>query len=82
VRAEIVACQSQRLTEHEVEIALAAFEPVWQALTPREQMRMVQLLVERVDYDGGKGKVAITFHASGINALAEELAVQGKEKIA
>src|SRR5262249_54725402 len=82
VRAEIVAYQSQRLTEHELETALAAFGPVWQTLTPREQTRMVQLLVERVDYDGGKGKVAITFHVSGIKTLTGELAAQGKEKIA
>ena len=40
---------------------------------------MIELLVERVDYDGAKGKVSITFHATGIKSLADEL---GKEKSA
>ena len=35
---------------------------------------MVQLLVERVDYDGSQGKVAITFQPTGIQTLADELA--------
>jgi hypothetical protein len=33
-----------------------------------------------VDYDGAKGKVAITFHASGIRQLVEELNFLRKEK--
>jgi len=82
VREEILAHQRQSLTEHEVENALAAFDPVWEALTPREQRRIVQLLVERVDYDGAKGKVAITFHPTGIKTLADELTAQRKEKSA
>ena len=34
---------------------------------------MVQLLVSRVDYDGSKGKLAITFHPLGLKTLAGEL---------
>jgi site-specific DNA recombinase len=82
VREEMVIYQSQQLTEHDVETALAAFDSVWAALTPREQTRIVQLLVERIDFDGGKGKVAITFRPSGIRTLAAEIADQRKEKIA
>lgn len=55
---------------------------VWGSLTPREQVRVVQLLVERVDYDGSKGKVSISFRPAGIKTLAGELADQGKEKSA
>jgi len=44
---------------------------------------VVQLLVERVDYDGSQGKVAITFQPTGIQALADELAQRlTKEKTA
>ena len=82
VREEILAHQRQSLTEHEVELALQAFDPVWEALTPREQTRLVQLLVERVDFDGAKGKVSITFHANGIKNLAAEISAQRKEKSA
>jgi hypothetical protein len=41
---------------------------------------VVQLLVERVTYDGAQGKVAITFHPTGIRTLADELARQAKEQ--
>jgi site-specific DNA recombinase len=52
------------------------FDPVWERLGPREQAQVIELLVERVDYDGVKGTVAVTFHAAGIKTLAEELARQ------
>jgi site-specific DNA recombinase len=79
VREEVAAYERERLTECDVEKALAGFDPVWQALTPREQTRIVQLLVQRVDYDGARGKVAITFQATGIKTLASELSAQNKE---
>jgi hypothetical protein len=40
---------------------------------------MVHLLVERVDYDGARGKVSITFHPTGIKTLARELASQQEQ---
>ena len=55
---------------------------MWDSLTPREQARVVQLLVERVDYDGATGKVSITFHPSGIKTLADELASHETEDAA
>lgn len=68
--------------EREIALALSVFDPVWDSLTQREQARIVQLLVEQVDYDGATGKVSITFRPSGIKTLAGELANQPKEKIA
>jgi site-specific DNA recombinase len=82
VNEEIVALGREAVDDREVALALSAFDPVWEALTPREQGRVVQLLVERVDYDGAAGKVSITFHPSGIKTLAGELAGRPKEKIA
>jgi hypothetical protein len=35
--------------------------------------------VQRVSYDGGTGKVAITFHPTSIRALADELAQKQQE---
>ena len=46
------------------------------------QRRPDGLLVERVDYDGAKGRVSITFHPTGIKTLAEELANHQEERIA
>jgi site-specific DNA recombinase len=82
VREQIRALHAQLINEDEARLALSLFEPVWQALAPAEQARVVHLLVERVDYDGAKGKVAITFHPPGIKTLADDLARRGKEKTA
>lgn len=72
VQEQARALSGKVLSHGEVADALAAFDPVWESLSPREQTRVVQLLVERVDYDGHKEKVAITFHAEGLRVFAEE----------
>jgi site-specific DNA recombinase len=45
---------------------------VWDALVPREQANLLQLLIERVDYDGVAKEVAITFRPAGTASLAAE----------
>jgi hypothetical protein len=68
--------------EDEVRAALTTFDAGWQTLPPEEQARVLDLVVQRVDYDGGKETLAITFHPNGILALADELAGQTQEKTA
>jgi site-specific DNA recombinase len=63
------------LDEADAARALASFDPVWETLSPREQARLLQLLIERVDYDGRDGTISITFHPSGIKALADRDAI-------
>jgi hypothetical protein len=43
--------------------------------SPAEQARILNLLVERIDYDGPAGNVSITFRPTGIKALATQLGV-------
>jgi site-specific DNA recombinase len=57
----------------EIEQAWSILDRRWAALSAEECGRIAGLVVERVDYDGAKGKVAITFHALGIRQLVEEL---------
>jgi site-specific DNA recombinase len=73
VRMELIGLGRELVDEKEAVRALALFEPVWDALSPREQVRVMQLLVERVDYDGKKGSVSITFHPTGIKSLLNEI---------
>jgi hypothetical protein len=61
--------------------ALASLNPASPGWTPETQGLVVDLLVERVDYDGTKKTVVITFHPSGIQALAEAWAAQAKEQM-
>ena len=82
VREQMQAIREQLLGEDEAATALSLFDPLWGTLTPAEQARAVGLLVERVDYDGAKGKVTISFHPTGIRALADELAGRAEERSA
>jgi site-specific DNA recombinase len=54
--------------------ALTLFEPVWEVLHIEEQARVIRLLVECVSVDGAACTAVISFHATGIQGLAEELA--------
>jgi site-specific DNA recombinase len=83
VRAQAEAVRQQRLDEAEAAQALAAVGPGWGSLAPAEQGRVVRLLVARVDYDGARGKVALTFQPAGLKTLAGEWAGRtGEEGIA
>jgi site-specific DNA recombinase len=79
---EVGVLGREQVSEDEVEQALAGFDPLWAALSPREQARLIHQLVERVDYDGAAKTVSVTFHPSGIQALADEVAARRKEKSA
>jgi site-specific DNA recombinase len=72
LRRQIVATGQQHIDKGEVVAALASFGPIWKALTPREQSRVIRLLVESVNYDGQQGKLFITLRPSGIRELARE----------
>jgi len=73
VREELIGLGRELWDEKEMTRALELFDPVWETLSPREQVRIIRLLVQRIDYDGEKGTVTIAFHPSGIRTLAEEL---------
>lgn len=53
--------------------ALAALDGAWEALSLPQQARFLHLLLERVDYDGRSGEMAITFHPTGVDSLTAEL---------
>ena len=63
--AQALAAVDQRaLSRDEVAKALADFDPVWDALVPREKASLLALLIEKVEYDGAE--VAITFLGEGV----------------
>jgi site-specific DNA recombinase len=82
INEEVLALSYEKVGKDEVEQALAGFDPLWNTLSPREQARVLHLLVERVDYDGAAQTVSVTFHPAGIQALADEVAAHRKEKSA
>jgi site-specific DNA recombinase len=81
VREQTAEVRRRGVDEPEVTQALAEFMPLWESLSPAEQARAVRLLVERVEFDGGAGRVVVTFHETGLQTLAER-AQRPKERIA
>jgi site-specific DNA recombinase len=65
--------------EAEVAAVLAAFATRWESLPPAEQARLVSRLVERINYDGAAGQVAVTFHATCLLTLTQEWACRIRE---
>jgi site-specific DNA recombinase len=63
------ALAAESIDEGQARAALADFDGVWDRLSPREQAKLIGLMVERVQYDEAAGTVAVTFHAAGIRGL-------------
>ena len=65
--ARIAEIERESITRAEAEAAFADFDALWQGLSPREQQRLIRLLVASVEYDGQS--VAVTFRPTSIRAL-------------
>jgi site-specific DNA recombinase len=74
--AKLDTQERQHIDEGEAAAALAQFDPIWQSLSTREQERLLHLLIERVDYDGESGNVSLTFHRTGLKALASQATLE------
>lgn len=65
--------------ETEILESLAQFDSVWTVLPPRDQARIIELLIERVTYDGRSSDLSITYRPTGVQSLADEVAGQTEE---
>lgn len=73
LHAELEAQNRTQLDADKLRDALAAFDPIWRELYPREQIRVLRLLIEEVTYDARTAEVSIRFQPGGVQALAGEL---------
>ena len=73
MEAELQAVQDSTVDAADLAQTLSLFEPIWDILFPAEQARIIHLLVRQIEYDGKSGKLAISFHPTGIKALASEI---------
>jgi site-specific DNA recombinase len=69
VAVQMADRKQELLNEADVATALADFDNIWSALSPREQVRLISLLVKRVEYDAADNSIEIAFHPTGIKAL-------------
>jgi site-specific DNA recombinase len=67
---EVSRWTNHDISESDVSHALAEFDTLWAALTPREHVQVLTLLIEQVDFDGQHGNIDITFRPAGIKTLA------------
>ena len=73
VRAELAALETGSIDPDELRQALEDLEPVWAELFPQERVRVLALLIERVEFDAGAGEVAIRFRPGGPAAFQAEV---------
>ena len=67
--ARIASLESQTVTPQQARAVMADFEGLWTSLIPREQARLLKLLISTVEYDGAAGTMAVTFRPTSIRAL-------------
>ncbi len=77
VLAELGAMEAATVDEEDLRQALGLFDPVWDALLPRERIRILHLLLEHVDYRDGK--LGLSFRLTGIKILAADRDSPGRE---
>lgn len=79
IEATVAELNAELVDEADVAAAFADFDGLWTTLSPREQARVVQLLVRRVEFNAADGAIEVSFHASGIKALASGNADSAEE---
>ena len=72
-KAELAVLDAQAVDRTDLARALEAFDPIWDVLLSPEKERVLQLLIKRVDYDGGCGRLGIAWRLSGFGQLAKEI---------
>ena len=71
IDSELMSLGREQISETEVVDALREFDQLWNVLAPREQARLLELLIEQIQYDGENGRVSITFHPCGLRSLTD-----------
>jgi site-specific DNA recombinase len=69
---QTLAFQRPALELDEAAQALMALEQGFEELPVFEQARLIHLMVQRVDYDGGQSKLVLTLDPAGLVAVLEE----------
>ena len=70
---DYVVDQVRSLAAKEHAEASEALTPTWPSMIPRDQAKLLSLLIQSITYDGGTGKLAIHFHPEGFERLVDEL---------
>jgi site-specific DNA recombinase len=68
-------CENDKIQRAQAHLASA-----WDNLPPEEQVRLLRLMIKRIDYDGVKGQAILNYQAAGLIALVEAWSDKPKEQ--
>jgi len=71
LESRIAELENKTITESEARAAFADFDSLWENLIPREQARLLKLLISTVEYDSEAGTVSFTFRPTSIRSLID-----------
>lgn len=69
LESRIAELECQTVTQAEAQAIFADFDGLWESLIPREQARLLKLLISTVEYDGKAGTISVTFRPTSIRTL-------------
>lgn len=72
LESRMAELESQTITQSQARTVFADFDSLWDNLAPREQARLVHLLISKVEYDGKNGTVSVTFRPTSIRTLIDQ----------
>ncbi len=70
LRIRMTELESSELVDAEIRAAFGDFDTLWKSVSQREQGKLMEVLVERVEYDPHDVAISVSFHRSGIKTLA------------
>lgn len=68
---DLTKSRELRVERKDVDAALGDFDRLWELLRPRERVQLLELLIERVEYDRNEGTLEVEYHPTAIAALIE-----------
>lgn len=69
LNSEIVSIQQQMLNPDELIGNLESFEPLWDAMGPKQKEKLIHLLIKQVEWDSATDNIFIAFHKTNIEVL-------------
>tara|TARA_R110002111_G_scaffold67833_2_gene110306 strand:- start:12332 stop:13912 length:1581 start_codon:yes stop_codon:yes gene_type:complete len=72
IKSHIAELEHETITPAEAKQVFADFDTIWANLIPREQSRLLQLLISTVEYDAEHGSISVTFRPTSIRALVSK----------
>ena len=78
IRESLAQLELVEVDPNAASMAMMQFTPLWEALTANERTRLVNLLIERVDYDGVEQTIDVSFRPMGLATFAREATVSGE----